>query len=449
MADMNINLARLDQAFDRLQAFPQRGIPWDARFRNLILTGTDDALNRINARVLSDEWGAPARGLLTWLIYASHVGLFDLNWESHCPHCTGLTHMDGHLGGIEHESHCNLCQVDFSTHADHNVEVTFSVSPSVRATQPTLAAFLPRSASALGVFDAAQPISYRFEEPGQYFLANAQGGIGRAPARLDVAPGSPTVPEVNVSFFPESVSPRLTALGPGQTAINVQGAPQVILLYRDPARLGAAPQVITALDVMLTPDFKDLFAQDALSQRESLSIKNLTVLFTDITGSTALYQRLGDVRAYNLVRDHFDVLFREVQNFKGVVVKTIGDAVMAAFPAPDLAVQAALAVQKNIREFNRPRSMEEGIILVKIGLHAGSAIAVNLNNTLDYFGNMVNLAARIQSKSRSEEVLISEEVYHDSAVQAALAADKSLILSNSVFELHGIGERRLYSIMSQ
>jgi class 3 adenylate cyclase len=223
----------------------------------------------------------------------------------------------------------------------------------------------------------------------------------------------------------------------------------VALLYRDPASLGAAPQVITALDVMLTPDFKHLFAQDALSQRESLSIKNLTVLFTDNTGSTALYQRLGDVRAYNLVRDHFDVLFREIQNFKGVVVKTIGDAVMAAFPAPDLAVQAALAVQKNIREFNRARNVEDGIILVKIGLHAGSAIAVNLNNTLDYFGNMVNLAARIQSKSRSEEVLISEEVYQDAAVQTALAADKGLILSNSLFELHGIGERRLYSIMSQ
>jgi class 3 adenylate cyclase len=175
----------------------------------------------------------------------------------------------------------------------------------------------------------------------------------------------------------------------------------------------------------------------------------LTILFTDITGSTAMYKRLGDIRAYNLVRDHFDVLFQEIEQFQGLVVKTIGDSVMAAFSSPDHALQAALAVQRSIGKFNETRTAEDGFILVKIGLHTGSAIAVNLNNTLDYFGNMVNLAARIQGKSRSEEVLMSEDTHRDPNVQEILASSRELVVTDSIFELHGIGEQRLFSVMVQ
>jgi class 3 adenylate cyclase len=206
---------------------------------------------------------------------------------------------------------------------------------------------------------------------------------------------------------------------------------------------------VTALDMMLLTEFKQIFASDLLSQRESLSVKSLTLMFTDITGSTAMYKRLGDVRAYNLVRDHFEVLFREIDQHNGVVVKTIGDAVMAAFSSSDDAVSTALDVQRRIREFNAGRDPEQGVILLKIGLHSGSAIAVNLNNTLDYFGNMVNMAARVQGKSRSEEILLSPAVYLDGPVQQMLAADRSLVIVDSMFELTGLGEQRLYSVISQ
>ena len=86
------------------------------------------------------------------------------------------------------------------------------------------------------------------------------------------------------------------------------------------------------------PLFSKLFGAEVLSGRERLVISSVTLLFTDITASTRMYETLGDVRAYNIVRDHFDILLSEIQNKEGIIVKTIGDAVMASF-------------QKNVNSF--------------------------------------------------------------------------------------------------
>ncbi len=447
MAEVNIN--RLDHAFERLQAYPQRDSALDNRFRDLILNADDDTLNRINAYALAAFWNTDAHSLLVWLLYSSQVGLFDLHWETHCTHCNGSSNITVRLGTIGHDSSCKMCQVDFPVHSDENVEVTFTVNRSIRATSPSLESGLPDGAIAIGQWDATRPIELKMDQPGQYFLTHLESGKPGAVTRFDVREDQAPRPEMTVAFYPETASPAQTLIGPGTTTVTISGTTDIIGIYRDDTKPLTLKPRVTGLDVLLTPDFKSVFAHDTLSQRESLSVKSLTILFTDITGSTALYKRLGDIRAYNLVRDHFDVLFQEIEFYHGIIVKTIGDAVMAAFPSPDDALQAALAVQHSIAQFNETRTSEEGVILVKIGLHSGSAIAVNLNNTLDYFGNMVNLAARIQSKSRSEEILMSEAAHQDPDVQQILTTSPELVVTDSIFELHGIGEQRLYSVMVQ
>ena len=92
------------------------------------------------------------------------------------------------------------------------------------------------------------------------------------------------------------------------------------------------------------------------------------------------------------------------------MVKTIGDAVMAVFADPARGVAAALAMQQHIGELN---AGSEAPLVLKLGLHAGPCIAVNLNDRLDYFGRTVNLAARLQGESRGNDVMLS----------AALAAE--------------------------
>jgi class 3 adenylate cyclase len=141
-------------------------------------------------------------------------------------------------------------------------------------------------------------------------------------------------------------------------------------------------------------------------------------MFTDLQGSTKLYDALGDATAYRLVRDHFAYLSERVQRHNGFIVKTVGDAVMAAFHDPADAVRAALSMQDEVASFNHGRS-DAGIVL-KIGLHIGACISVTVGGLLDYFGSAVNTASRLEHQCRGGEVIISAAVLADPEARAAL-----------------------------
>jgi len=155
--------------------------------------------------------------------------------------------------------------------------------------------------------------------------------------------------------------------------------------------------------------FRRLFRSERVDEREGLGIRQVTFLFTDLKGSTAMYERLGDLNAYALVRDHFALLDVAAQKYSGAIVKTIGDAVMAVFSRPADAVSAALHIMEEIERFNRERTDPD--VILKIGAHCGPSIAVTLNDSLDYFGQTVNVAARVQSLADAGEICISEALY--------------------------------------
>jgi len=177
------------------------------------------------------------------------------------------------------------------------------------------------------------------------------------------------------------------------------------------------PQWLSGLDTMTSPTFHEQFGADVLSSEESLSIQRLAFLFTDIKGSTQMYSDLGDATSYQIVRDHFKILFKVVEDQGGVIVKTIGDAIMAVFPKTEQALEAAIAAYDAFRE----RSWEQvGQIQIKMGIHAGPAIAVTMNERLDYFGNTVNLAARIQGIAEDHSVCISAAAVEDPGARSRL-----------------------------
>ena len=104
----------------------------------------------------------------------------------------------------------------------------------------------------------------------------------------------------------------------------------------------------------------------------------------------------------------------------GAIIKTIGDAIMAAFLDPAEAVQAAIDMRREIASFNE-RQPDKALIL-KIGVHKGAAIAVTLNERLDYFGQTVNIAARVQNLADADEIFVSQDVYEAAGVRDELAA---------------------------
>jgi class 3 adenylate cyclase len=162
-----------------------------------------------------------------------------------------------------------------------------------------------------------------------------------------------------------------------------------------------------------------MFSEATLRPGDEAAVGQIALLFSDLRGSTALYERVGDSMAYNIVRDHFAFLAAIVRDHDGAVVKTIGDAVMASFGDPADAVRAALAMQRRIVEFNEAHENHRDLS-IKLGVHSGSSIMVSLNERLDYFGTTVNMAARLQGQSEGEDIVLSRAVADDPAVKPLL-----------------------------
>ena len=181
----------------------------------------------------------------------------------------------------------------------------------------------------------------------------------------------------------------------------------------------------------IQPEFGTLMGTDLVQRLHQAGIdaigqrRNTTVLFADISGSTALSERIDSEDYYNLLQDYIRVLSNNVYKYEGVVDKIIGDGLMALFGAPishennaERAVRAALDMQKELHGLSRKLYDEMGIDLsVRIGLHAGSVViggfgSDNLLLSYTAIGDTVNLAHRIEEAAPPGAILVSETVYN-------------------------------------
>ena len=159
-------------------------------------------------------------------------------------------------------------------------------------------------------------------------------------------------------------------------------------------------------------DFKssiDAVGAAVQSERPNLPSKTLapdgtvTLLFTDIEGSTPLNERLGDQRWMALLKEHNALVREQLQAHDGYEVKTEGDGFMVAFSSGRKALQCAIAIQRTFAAHDWDGQSGEDGIQVRIGLHTGEMI----QDAGDFYGKHVNLAARIASEARGGEILVS------------------------------------------
>ncbi len=137
--------------------------------------------------------------------------------------------------------------------------------------------------------------------------------------------------------------------------------------------------------------------------------RQITIMFTDLKGSTKYFETFGDIEGRALIEQHNKLLFPIIETRKGKVIKTMGDAIMAMFEAPDQAVLAATEMQKALAEYNKALDQRHKEIHIRIGLNRGPAV-VEAN---DVFGDAVNVAARVESKCDPDQILISEPLYQE------------------------------------
>lgn len=226
---------------------------------------------------------------------------------------------------------------------------------------------------------------------------------------------------------------------------NLTNPADVLAALNKKKQMDGGIRPVTAHELLTVQTFRDFFKGETLPEGESFEVRRVAILFTDLAGSTALYTRKGDPNAYDLVREHFTILRQVVDNSQGAIIKTIGDAVMAAFTSEAQALKAALLAQRDIHYFNQNRDLPENDrLMLKIGLHAGPSLYVNLNDRLDYFGSTVNTAARTEGQAHAGEILFTDTILNAPGVQELL---KGYQLEDSEVQLKGLdGKTHLWRL---
>jgi len=134
--------------------------------------------------------------------------------------------------------------------------------------------------------------------------------------------------------------------------------------------------------------------------------KKITVMFTDIKGSTSFYETQGDIDGRVMVHRHNEIVLPIIEQSSGTLLKTIGDATMSFFDKPEEALNAAIQILRALTEYNRDRPAKEQIH-VRIGLNYGTGI-VEHN---DIYGDIVNVASRVEALADAGEIMVTEDLY--------------------------------------
>jgi class 3 adenylate cyclase len=375
-------------------------------------------LRAMRPLAMARAWRVGPDEAVELFLAAQRLGLVAMGWDLLCPRCRGAKSRVQSLHELPRGAHCSACNIRYGRDFTRNVELTFHPEPWLRA--------LPAGEMCLLGPGATPHVKFQAEIP---------SGSTKSFA-LTLAPGAyrfRTVEaggEAEADIGADGIMPRVTAtasdiaLAPGETPgeIVVENASSRPLFFVVEDRVWNR-DALTGEMVIAMPAFRRLCPEQLLRPGDEVEIGQVAILFTDLQGSTRLYDDLGDASAYHLVRDHFAFLSERVDRHGGFVVKTVGDAVMAAFRDPADAVRAALAIQAEAGEFNRGRG-DPGIVL-KLGLNFGPCIAVTAGGVLDYFGSAVNTASRLEHECRGGEIIVSAAVLADPEAREALAGRRA------------------------
>ena len=411
------------------------------RLAQLIEKGHDLDLTHIRPYALADEWGADRRATLKLLLHAALEGILDLRWDVICPLCHGASEGVDALERLPAgKVHCDSCMIDFESDLERGVELSFVPAPGIRELQSgEFCVAGPRTTPHVFVQQLMAPGEAReltpLLAPGHY---QARTLSGKGAASFDVVGDVGGVLSVAVEANGAlRASPAVVGPSTGVSMANQTDTEQLVLLELS----GWGQDAATAAEVLVLQEFRNLFSREVLAAGRAAAVGTLTVLFTDLKGSTAMYKSLGDGPAFDRVVDHFRLLREAIEPERGSVVKTIGDAVMAVFSEPAGGLRAMLRAHRSLSQ----RSGAPCLVL-KAALHTGPCIAVTLNERLDYFGSTVNAAARLTGLSEGTDVVMSDRVRQDPGV-AAILASEGIVVEAFRPPLRGVeGEAMLWRV---
>lgn len=382
---------------------------------------------------LADTWGLDREALLVGMLRGVLAGVFELYWSVRCVRCQGEVAATTTLSDLADHASCSSCQLDFDNDLAANVEVLFAPHPGLMPrVEQSFCSFFPAGAPAIKTALVVPPGK---EQRVAVVVGNGRFTLGSGSADLQVRVGGGASHELR--WTPQASGEAQVASGRVELLLsNTGGRPARVMLVADDRGLDAVPaSLLTTL-----PEFRRSFAEDVLGRDVRISTRSVTLLFTDLSGSTAMFEELGDARAYGVVADHFRLLQEVLDAHRGVLVKTIGDAVMASFHSVLDGFEAALEMRKVFDAWTATLGLET-VPRLNVGLHVGPALVVHSDaHGLDYFGRTVNLAARAQSASKDGQLTLTDAVLAHPVIAARCVP---LPTEKVVHHLKGIGDVEL------
>mmetsp|Transcript_6203 Transcript_6203/g.9531 ORF Transcript_6203/g.9531 Transcript_6203/m.9531 type:complete len:613 (+) Transcript_6203:204-2042(+) len=421
------------------------------------------AYNPIHPARLVNEIEESTDTILTELMYATKVGLVAMQWAPECERCGSAVLIRSHLGQLPASAHCNGCHQKNDVLSLDKIMVSFMFSPNILyiLANNFACTLSERSANANVVFapmlatntgsgfrysvgcgdelkigESLKKGRYRMHCPvsmTDVFLeveSDVQDTDTPVELRLPVSEmvihdpqeklKTISVPHGMIHFdlLPDTRSFFVLWI---QNALDDE-----VLLRLPPEERGP---YTTASEVINHGAFHLFHDQVVPRTPNALSISDVVIVFTDIVGSTSMYATLGDGPALELVRNHFEILF-SIFASKGRVVKTIGDAVMGSFSSGKAAIEAvAESIQEIPRHCTHPETKQP--LEIRVGIHHGSAVVVPVNGMNDYFGQTINVAARIEASAGASECLVSAAVLEEPGAKEVF---DTLIEDNSNLE---------------
>ncbi len=449
---MSMNLQLFSQKSAELHRFPRlKSSLIDAFIRHL-KNLPEIQLVHINPLRFAKQYGVSESDAIELFLHSVKLGLFKFDYNQICPGCGGI-HEAKDINHVAPESLlCNTCQIHFKTTLDDQVEVSFSLTEKGGAEpidplrdlqtyyqyyssgnwqQSTeIRDYIKSSLLDFKRLPAGEVLRFSLEAPKTSML-RIWSLDRHLTLNIEIDPSQTNATLIDLDLDSTGFSAAPVKLPAGHLTFVIHShlssdiGLTLIGLNREKYQeiLAKHPTIkhpyFTAKRLLNHQSFRELFRIQELDPKLRLHLKSLTLVFTDLKGSTDMYSRVGDTSAYEAVRDHFEILYEVVRRHDGAVVKTMGDAVMATFNTPEQGFLSALDMVAAVKKWNDLREGKETLGL-KVGVHEGSTIAVNNDDRVDFFDQTVNIAARVQGLAESGEVWFTESIASAPAVKYAV-----------------------------
>jgi class 3 adenylate cyclase len=498
--EIEVNNDTLEKALAKIEGEHSWSPRVISRLENFVRTADDEDLFRVNPLQWAQGKNVDEHEAIDLFLHAVKADLFYMEWNVICPCCGKITQSLRDLHNVESQITCTVCFRSDQATLDDYVQIAFTLSSTIRSLRfhhpETLTLedycfnylyergvrfpegddmkiqdFLKKVTLHFSTFLPGENVEVEADVIHGIYFCNDLFSEQSFAFAVDEEPTA-ELQKVHVRFTENGFEVNLPRIQPGEmhiahkfmtgtfyplhpgkvvieveqastskAALLIWGAPYEAI--RDYPDVRTIPS-LTAKLLFTNQTFHDLFKSEVFQESQGFGVKDVTFLFTDLKSSTQLYHEIGDLNAFAMVREHYGVLNRAVVNHHGIVVKTIGDAVMATFFKPVDAVAAGLQMLNEMHQLNM--TSDRGGLILKIGIHRGAAISVTLNNRIDYFGQTVNIASKVQGSAGGEEIYVTENV-HDSAGIADLLRAQECQGEPILVQLKGIqGEVKVYRI---